>query len=206
MRTIKDKVLVGITGGIGSGKTEVCRILEKEGFKVLYADPVAKDLYTKDKKLSDAIVKLMGKGILNFKGKISLSKLKKAIFANSSKYKKLNALVHPVVIKELKKEIKGLKDKIVIIEAALVFESGMDEDLDYVIMVYSNKKNRLSRIRLRDESTYDYIENVMKHQMDEKEKIEHSDFVIVNNKSLKELEDQTIFIGKVLKALKKRKR
>src|SRR5690606_13408340 len=206
MRTIKDKVLVGITGGIGSGKTEVCRILEKEGFKVLYADPVAKDLYTKDKKLSDAIVKLMGKGILNFKGKISLSKLKKAIFANSSKYKKLNALVHPVVIKELKKEIKGLKDKIVIIEAALVFESGMDEDLDYVIMVYSNKKNRLSRIRLRDESTYDYIENVMKHQMDEKEKIEHSDFVIVNNKSLKELEDQTIFIGKVLKALKKRKK
>lgn len=206
MRTIKDKVLVGITGGIGSGKTEVCRILENEGFKVLYADPIAKDLYTKNKKLSDAIVKLMGKGILNFKGKISLSKLKKAIFDNSSKYKKLNALVHPVVIKELKKEIKELKDKIVIIEAALVFESGMDEDLDYVITVYSNKKNRQSRIRLRDESTYDYIENVMKHQMDEKEKIEHSDFVIVNNKSLKELEDQTIFIGKVLKALKKRKK
>lgn len=206
MRTIKDKVIVGITGGIGSGKTEVCRILENEGFSVLYADSMAKDLYNKDKKLFDAVVKAMGKKILNFKGKISLSKLKKEIFSSEAKYKKLTKLVHPVVIANLKKEIKKLDDKIVLVETALAFESGMDDDLDYVITVYSNKKNRMQRIRLRDEATYKEIETIMHYQMDEKEKIENSDFVIVNNKSLEDLEAQTIFIGKVLKALKKRKK
>ena len=206
MRTIKDKVIVGITGGIGSGKTEVCRILENEGFTVLYADQMAKDLYNKDKKLFDAVVKAMGKKILNFKDKISLSKLKKEIFSSEAKYKKLTRLVHPVVISNLKKEIKKLDDKIVLVETALAFESGMDNDLDYVITVYSNKKNRMARIRLRDEATYKEIETVMHYQMDEKDKIENSDFVIVNNKSLEDLEAQTIFIGKVLKALKKRKK
>lgn len=206
MRTIKDKVIVGITGGIGSGKTEVCRILENEGFTVLYADQMAKDLYNKDKKLFDAVVKAMGKKILNFKDKISLSKLKKEIFSSEAKYKKLTRLVHPVVIANLKKEIKKLDDKIVLVETALAFESGMDNDLDYVITVYSNKKNRMQRIRLRDEATYKEIETVMHYQMDEKDKIENSDFVIVNNKSLEDLEAQTIFIGKVLKALKKRKK
>ena len=206
MRTIKDKVIVGITGGIGSGKTEVCRILENEGFSVLYADQMAKDLYNKDKKLFDAVVKAMGKKVLNFKGKISLSKLKKEIFSSEAKYKKLTKLVHPVVIANLKKEIKKLDDKIVLVETALAFESGMDKDLDYVITVYSNKKNRMARIRLRDEATYKEIETIMHYQMDEKEKIENSDFVIVNNKSLEDLEAQTIFIGKVLKALKKRKK
>lgn len=206
MRTLKDKVIVGITGGIGSGKTEVCRILEKEGFTVLYADQIAKDLYTKDKKLSDKIIKAMGKKVLNFKGKISLSKLKKEIFSSESKYKKLTKLVHPAVIANLKKEIKGMEDHIVLVETALAFESGMDKDLDYIIMVYANKKNRMSRIRLRDEATFKEIETVMHYQMDEKDKIEKSDFVIVNNRSLEALEAQTIFIGKVLKALKKRKR
>ena len=206
MRTIKDKVIVGITGGIGSGKTEVCRILENEGFAVLYADQMAKDLYNKDKKLFDAVVKAMGKKILNFKGKISLSKLKKEIFSSEAKYKKLTRLVHPVVIANLKKEIKKLDDKIVLVETSLEFESGMDDDLYYIITVYSNKKNRMARIRLRDEATYNEIETVMHYQMDEKDKIENSDFVIVNNKSLEDLEAQTIFIGKVLKALKKRKK
>ncbi|MCB0722238.1 MAG: dephospho-CoA kinase [Ignavibacteriae bacterium] len=207
MHTIKDKVLVGITGGIGSGKTEVCRVLEKEGFKVLYADQMAKDLYTTDKKLNEKIVKMLGKKVLNFKNKISLSKLKKEIFSNEKIYKKFTHLVHPVVIEALKKEIKSMKgEKIVLIETALAFESGMDKDLDYVIMVYSNKKNRMARIRLRDESTYKEIETIMHFQMDEKEKIEKSDFVIVNNKTQKDLDAQTIFIGKVLKALKKRKK
>lgn len=207
MRTIRDKVLVGITGGIGSGKTEVCRILEKEGFKVLYADQMAKDLYTTDKKLVEKIVKMLGKKVLNFKNKLSLSKLKKEIFSSEAKYKKFTKLVHPAVIDALKKEIKSMKEeKIVLVETALAFESGMDNDLDYVIMVYANRKNRMARIRLRDEATFKEIETIMHFQLDEKEKIEKSDFVIVNNKELKDLEAQTIFIGKVLKALKKRKK
>jgi len=202
MGKIKGKILIGITGGIGSGKSEVCRQLHQKGYKVIFADLMAKELYKKDKKLANMVVKAFGKDILNFQGVISLSKLRKKVFATKKNFQKINDIVHPVVIKHLMDEIKKCKEKIILIETALVFDTAFYKYLDYVIMVYSNKKNRLERIMLRDGAKRSEVERIMKFQLDEKIKIEKSDFIIVNNKTIEDLEEDIEFLGKVLTFLK----
>lgn len=197
-----NKILVGITGGIGSGKSEVCRMLAKSGIKVISADFMAKELYKKDKKLASEVVKAFGKDILNYQGVISLAKLRKIVFKNKVNFRKINNIVHPVVIKQLMNHIKLLKQKIILIESALVFDTFFHNYLDYVIMVYSNKKNRLNRIVLRDGAKKSEVEKIMSYQLDEKIKIEKSDFVVVNNKSFEDLEKDVLFLGKLLKFLK----
>jgi len=200
-KKFKDKILIGITGGIGSGKSEVCRLLNKRGYKVFFADLIAKELYKKDKTLAKKVVNAFGKDVLNYKGVISLAKLREKVFSNKANFKKINDIVHPTVIKYLMNMIKGVKAKIIIIESALVFDTDFYKYLDYVIMVYSNKKNRLQRIMLRDGAKKKDIEKIMGFQLDEKEKIERSDFVVVNNKPIDDLEKDIEFLSKILKLL-----
>ncbi len=201
-RKFKDKILVGVTGGIGSGKSEVCRILAKRGYRVIFADLMAKELYKKNKTLAAKVVKAFGKGILNYQGVISLTKLREVVFANKRNFNKINEIVHPIVIKSLMEHIKKLKQRVIFIESALVFDTSFHKYLDYNIMVYSNKKNRLQRIMMRDGANRKEIERIMKFQLDEKIKIEKSDFVIVNNKSLEELTEEVEFFSRILNALK----
>ena len=201
-KKIKNKVLVGITGGIGSGKSEVCRMLSKKGYKVIFADLMAKELYKTNKGLARKVVGAFGKDILNYQGVISLTKLREVVFANKRNFKKINEIVHPTVIKTLIEHIKKLKQRVIIIESALVFDTAFHKYLDYTIMVYSNKKNRLERIMMRDGAKRSEIEKIMKYQIDEKVKIEKSDFIIVNNKSLEELSREVEFFSNILNALK----
>ncbi len=201
-KKFKDKLLIGITGGIGSGKSEVCRLFSKHGYKVLFADYIAKDLYKKDKALARKVIRAFGDEILNYKGVINLHKLKEVVFANKANFRKINEIVHPTVIKHLMGTIKKLKQRVIIIESALVFDTEFHNYLDYVIMVYSNKKNRVNRIMLRDGAKKKDIERIMEFQLDEKEKIERSDFIVVNNKPIEHLEKDIEFLAKLLKFLK----
>lgn len=199
----KRKLIIGITGGIGAGKTVVCKMLARRGFKVFYSDLIAKNLYLTDKKLVENIIKVFGKDLLNYKGKINLPKLKEKIFASKKNYQTINKLVHPVVIKYLMKEAGKSKFDIVIIESALLFESGFNKELDYVVTVYSTKKNRVNRLMLRDEASNNEINHLMKFQLDEKKKMAMSDFVLMNDKTIEDLKIQVEFLSKVLKAMKK---
>jgi dephospho-CoA kinase len=201
MKKHKTKLIVGITGGIGSGKTFVCNRLAKKGFKVFYADSIAKNLYSKNKTLLQTLVKEFGKDILNYQGKINLSKFREVIFANKKNYGKINKIVHPLVIDYILKESKKSIYDIVLVESALVFESGLDKDLDYVIMIYANKKTRVERIMMRDGAKKSEVESIMKYQIDDKKKLEMSDFVLVNNKTEEQLDDQIDFLARLLKSL-----
>ena len=198
---MKKKLLIGITGGIGSGKTIVCRMLARRGFKVFYADTLAKNLYKTDKSLVQKIVKSFGKDILNYKGQVILPKLKERVFSSKKSYQAINRIVHPVVIDNIKKQAARSKFDIVVIESALLFESGFNKDLDSVVMVYANEKNRISRLMIRDEASKSSIKNLMKFQMDERKKLAMSDFVIMNNKTIDDLKVQVDFLSTVLKAL-----
>lgn len=202
MKTLKNKLIIGITGGMGSGKTEVCRKLAEQGFKVFYTDLIAKELYHKNKNLAVEMVKEFGKDILNYKGLINLAKLRNEIFKNDANYKKINKIVHPVVIDYIKRLTARSKEKMILVESAILFESGLDKEMNYIIMVYANKKNRLQRIMERDGATKADVERIMKYQADDKTKIEKCDFVLVNNKDVENLDQQAEFLVKVLNALK----
>jgi dephospho-CoA kinase len=202
MKTLKNKLIIGITGGMGSGKTEVCRKLAEQGFKVFYTDLIAKELYHKNKNLAVEMVKEFGKGILNYKGLINLAKLRDEIFKNDANYNKINKIVHPVVIDYIRRQTARSKEKMIIVESAILFESGLDKEMSYIIMVYSNKKNRVQRIMERDGATKAEVERIMKYQTDDKVKIEKCDFVLVNNKDVEHLNEQADFLVKVLTALK----
>lgn len=200
---MRKKIVVGITGGIGSGKTEVCKMLARRGFKVYNSDMIAKDLYGRSTKLVNDIVKVFGKDILNYKGKIHLPKLKEKIFSSKKNYQAINKIVHPVVIDYLRREARKSKFDVIIIESALLFESGFNRSFDYVVTVYSNKKNRVGRLMLRDEANSSEIEKLMKFQIDEKKKMAMSDFVLMNNRTLKDLKVQVDFLSTVLKSMAK---
>ncbi|HEY5124775.1 MAG TPA: dephospho-CoA kinase [Ignavibacteria bacterium] len=198
MKNFKGKTVIGITGGIGSGKSMLCRMLKENGYKVIYADTLTKELYQKDKKLLQKLVETFSKDILNFKGKLILPKLKDIIFSSEKNFKKVNSIVHPVVIEAINKEINKAKEKVVIIEAALIFESGFDKVLDYVITIFSNKKNRTERIMFRDGVRKKDVDKVMKLQMDDRIKVEKSDFVVINNKTIEHLHKQAEILGKII--------
>ena len=204
-RGSKDKVIIGITGGIGSGKTYICNLLTKKGFKIFYADAIAKNMYTTNKTLLKNLVKEFGEEILNYQGKINLSKFKEVLFKNKKNYERVNKIVHPIVISHINAQAKKSFYDVVLVESAILFESKFDKDMDYVIMIYADKKTRVKRIMERDGATKAEVENIMKYQIDEKKKIEMSDFVLVNNKSEEELTDQVNFLARLLKSLTKRK-
>lgn len=194
-------VRIGVTGGIGSGKSLVCKYFEKLGYNVIYADYIAKELYTSNKRLLQNLVKVFGKGILDEKGHLSRVNSRKIIFKSKKNIKRVNSIVHPFVIREIDRQIRNLKSRIVLIETAIMFESGYYRRNDYNILVYANKSIRLKRVSERDKVSKASVEKLMKLQMPEQEKMLLADFIIKNNGTPKKLFRDIKQFSKILSIL-----
>ncbi len=171
---------VGITGGIGAGKTLVCQVFETLGIPVFYADTVAKQLMETDAKLVAGIQKLFGDKIYN-EGKLNRAELSAIVFQDPSMLDKLNALVHPAVIEYGRKWMNEQKTPYVIKEAAIFFESGSNKDMDLMVGVYAPKDLRTLRAMQRDSVAADKVLERMSAQMNEDEKMDKCDYVITND-------------------------
>jgi len=194
-------MVIGLTGGIGSGKTTVLRFFEELGAKVFIADVEAKALMNTDKDLIKDIKNLLGEeAYLN--GELNRKYVATKVFEDSKKTALLNALVHPKVrnrfINFKEKDISSL----IIYEAAILFESGSDTLCDYIITVVSDLKTKVKRIIARDGISEQEILSRMKHQYDDDFKIKKSNFVIQNN-NLKYTRSQVNTIYNILNNLKK---
>ena len=174
--------LLGITGGIGSGKSTVSKIFEVLGLKIYQSDDMAKYLMENDNKLISSIINSFGEESY-IDGKINKEYISKNVFYDKEKLKTINNLVHPVVINDFKKWCLIHKnEKILIKEAALLFESKSYKELDCIIYVYAEKKLRISRILKRDSHrTKDQIEQIIKSQLTDKESFEKADYILENN-------------------------
>lgn len=176
---------VGITGGIGSGKTTVCKIFEKRyGIPVYYADHRAKFLMNHNPQLKAAIKSEFGNKVYHQNGRLHRAQLAKVVFNDGSKIKILNALVHPAVAKD---SISWMKEKLknhtyCLKEAALLFESKSAKELDKIIVVHADTEERIRRVIKRDKTTRKAVLARMSKQMDQKEKIKRADFLIENMK------------------------
>ncbi len=174
--------LLGITGGIGSGKSTISKIFKVLGVKIYQSDDIAKYLMENDNKLISSIINSFGEESY-IDGKINKEYISKNVFYDKEKLKIINNLVHPVVINDFKKWcLINKNEKILIKEAALLFESKSYKELDFIIYVYAKKKLRISRILKRDtHRTKDQIEHIIKSQLTDKESFEKADYILENN-------------------------
>ena len=188
------KLLLGITGGIGSGKSLASRFFQSQGYTVIYADIVAKLLYDRNAKLKARLVSEFGKGILGEDGKISSMLARKIILTSKKNVKRVNSIVHPFVRKEIDKRIKRINDHVIFVEAAIMFDTGYYKEMDYTLLIYTPKEIRIKRVLKRDNISRTAIEKLMSLQMDERKKRNLADFIIKNNGSERKfLESLEIF-------------
>jgi len=174
-------MIIGITGSFGSGKTTVANIFGKYGFRVINVDKLYHGIYSKNKILKSRIKK-------EFET-LNRNKIKKIVFNDSKKLKRLNELTHPIIIKEIKRIIKSNNTKI-IIDAPLLIEANAQKLVDKIILVKCNKKEQIRRILKKKKHSRKEIDQIIKSQIPLNEKIKHADFVVDNNKAIKQTENQ----------------
>lgn len=195
------RLKIGITGGIGSGKSLACRYLEELGYKVIYADKIAKELYASNKALLKKLAAEFGKSILSSDGTLNRINARKAIFSNKKNIKRVNSIVHPFVFREMDRIVAGIKDRIIFFEAAIMFESGSYKRMNYVVLIYADKETRIKRIINRDGVKRRDVLKLMKLQLDEREKLKRADFVIKNNSTAAELKKKIKAFNRLIKLL-----
>ena len=171
---------VGLTGGIGSGKSTVAKVFEVLGIPVYYADDAAKKLMNEDVALKELLVNEFGNAIYS-NGKLNRPHLSSLVFNNPKKLEALNAIVHPATIADADKWMQQQTAPYAIKEAALIFESHANNYLDKVIGVYAPAPLRIQRVMLRDKMSEEAILARINKQMDEDKKMQLCDFVITNN-------------------------
>jgi dephospho-CoA kinase len=173
---------IGLTGGIGSGKSTVARIFEVLGIPVYYADDRAKQLMASDPELIRAITGLFGDGAYDAEGRLNRSWIAQRVFSDPPLLKQLESLVHPAVFADGDRWFEAQSGSpYAIKEAALLFESGGYKALDKVVVVAAPLALRIQRVVSRDKTTPEEVEARIRRQMPEEEKVRLADFVILND-------------------------
>lgn len=174
---------VGITGGIGSGKTTACKLFEKLGVPVYYADNRAKELMVDNKQLRNLIIQNFGTQSYAEDGSLNRLYLSSVVFSDEKKLELLNALVHPVVAADSESWNTILERKnfaYSLREAALLVETGSYKLLDKLIVVTAPEQERIKRVMLRDGSSEQQVKSRINAQMPDTEKLKLADFIIEN--------------------------
>ena len=171
---------IGLTGGIGAGKSTVAKIFETIGVPVYYADQEAKRLMEEDPILINKIKDNFGESAYS-NGKLNRTLLAEIVFKNKDKLDLLNSLVHPFTIQDGKKWMEEQSYPYALKEAALIFESGSQSEFDFIIGVHAPVALRLSRTIKRDKQTKENITERMENQLDESLKIKLCDFILIND-------------------------
>ena len=171
---------IGLTGGIGSGKSTVAKVFQTLGIPVYYADDAAKELMNNNEGLKQQIILHFGEDV--YENKVLNRKLlAQKVFNNPTQLHLLNSLVHPATIQAAEDWFAQQKAPYCIKEAALIFESGSQQNLDFVIGVYTPTTIRLQRVMHRNKATKEEVQQRMDKQIDETIKMRLCDFVVTNN-------------------------
>lgn len=183
--------IIGLTGGIGSGKSTVAQFIEEMGFPVYYSDVRAKEIVNDDELLKKGIIELLGEKAYDENGLYDRKYVAEIVFNDEELLQKLNGMIHPAVKYDFEKWVGNQTTEFVCKETALLFELKLNESCFKSVLVTADDNLRLKRVMDRDGKTYREVENVMNKQMPEKDKIKIADFVIFNNDGMDELQAET---------------
>jgi len=190
-------LIVGLTGGIASGKSEALREFRRLGAFTIDADEVAREVVLPGNEAYDQVVSEFGNGVLDEYGNIDRNKLAAVVFANEEKRLKLNAITHPAIFKEIAKRLtdfsSSLKPKdipVAIVDAALIVDVGVAKLFDLVVVVTSSEEERLSRLVSKRGMSREEALKRIKSQVPEEKRLSLADLVIDNDKGLEELKNE----------------
>lgn len=178
-------IVVGLTGGIGSGKSTVAKFFQKLGIPVYNSDDVAKELMNNSVSVQSKIIELLGKDAIT-DGQINRSFIAEKVFGNEKLLEHLNAIVHPEVKSHFSKWLKRQNTKYVIKESALIFENNIQNQFDFIIVVLSETKERINRIINRDRRSLEQIKAIIEQQTSDDVRCAHADYII-HNQTIEEL-------------------
>lgn len=188
-------IKIGVTGGIGSGKTMVCKVISAMGYPVYHADIEAKRIVNTNSEVILKVKQLFGSNIYT-QNSLDRKKLAGVVFNNADLLQKLNSIVHPAVADDFEKWVENnSKSPLIFKEAAILFESGAYKTVDKVVAIWAPEDLRISRVSERDGVTKEQVMERMKNQIRQGELLERSDFVIKNSQ-------QELLVPQVVKLIK----
>ena len=198
------KLIIGITGGIGSGKSTVAQHYKDNGLAVLDADQIAKQVMAENDHVIVRIKQTFGKQSF-VDGKLNTKYVADKVFGNSDNLNKLNQIVHPPTISQIKKQANLLltKSNMVFVEAAILFEANWQSNFEFIILVTSDENIRIKRIVERNGFSEEKIKSIIQNQLDDKDKKGRADFTIENDGTIEELKTKTNFILSLIKSISK---
>lgn len=190
-------MIVGITGSIGSGKTTAAKIFSRHHFSIIDADEIGHDLIKKGSCHYKRLIGEFGNEILGKNKNIDREKLGNIVFDDSRKLGKLNSMMHPAIVREIKTQIKKIREECgnkakIIVDAPLLLETKTKSLVDKIIVVRPKKEKMIRRLRRRYPK--ERIEKILNAQMKLDEKLRHADYVIDNDKDFKHLEKRVMGI------------
>lgn len=188
---------IGLTGGIGSGKTTVARIFEHLGYKVYIADIQASRLMNTDPQLRRELSSAFGKDIYTTDRQIDKKRLASLIFNNREALRQINRIVHPCVVDDFNRWCEKQPGEFIFFESAILFEAGLEKTVDSIICVYASPETRIKRVMERDHTTGEKVRERMAAQMGDEEKCRRSDFTICTDNSVMVLEQIETIIEKL---------
>ena len=188
----QNKMIIGITGSIGTGKSTVSNYLISKGYSVVDADKISKGAYNIGSFGYKAILEVFGVEILNSNGEVDRKKIKKIVFDNSNMLQRLNMAIHPIIINEIEKEIEILLESqnVVFLDAPLLIETELHKKVDKIIVVVCDKNEQINRIIKRDKITADMAISIINSQMSIDEKLKFADYIVYNNSTIENLYSQ----------------
>ncbi|HNR65100.1 MAG TPA: dephospho-CoA kinase [Atribacterota bacterium] len=200
-------LIVGLTGGIVSGKSTVAKMFKQLGAQIIDADKIARSIVQPGEKAWQSIVENFGRGILSDNQELNRKELARIVFADKEKLETLNRITHPEITAIIKDKIERMrrknitKESICIVEAPLLFEAHLEEMMDKIIVVYLNREEQIRRLLLRNNLTQQEAIDRIESQMPLEEKVQRADYIIDNCTSINQTKKQVKQVWSELKQL-----
>lgn len=190
-------MILGLTGGIATGKSTASEFFREKGLRVICADKIAREVVGK-REILEALVSVFGESIIS-EDKLDRKKLREIVFKDKFLVEKLNGITHPAIIAQIKEELEIYKkEEIIILDIPLLFEGNYEFLADKILLITCDVEKQIERVQKRDSVSKENAENIIKNQMSMNEKIKRTDFVLENNgKELEFLEKLNDFLEKI---------